>query len=138
MRVADDDQGAIADLRCDDTPAVSDQLARLRQALAGWASHVGVPADIVADVILAADEAMSNVVSHAYAGRPGTFDLHAVYTTDDIRVTVRDHGRWRPTARDQDPLHGRGLLLIRALADGVTVDHGPDGTTVSMVWSLHP
>jgi anti-sigma regulatory factor (Ser/Thr protein kinase) len=141
MRLADDDPGArarpIADLRCDGTPAVPDQLARLRQALADWAERAGMPADLVADLIVAVDEAMSNVVSHAYRDGPGTFDLHAVHQADDgdIRITVRDHGRWRPPV-DQDPLHGRGLLLIKALAHGVTVARGPEGTTVSMVWSL--
>lgn len=147
MRSEDDDpcHGAhgiplrpVAELRCENTPAKSDQLPPLRHALAGWAASTGMRADLVDAVTLATDEAMSNVVNHAYPGARGTFDLHAVHQPEHagVRVTVRDHGRWRPVPADPGPLHGRGLPLIRALAHGVTIERGPEGTTVSMVWSL--
>ena len=120
-------------------PAIADRLLPLRRQLAVWAAATGMAADQIDAMILAADEAMSNAVSHAYDGdSPGTFDVHATHDADrnEIHVTIRDHGRWQPADPDPGPLHGRGLLLIRALADEATVDHTATGTVVRMTWRL--
>src|SRR3712207_7713733 len=53
------------------------------------------------------------------------------YTTlfrSSVEVVVRDHGRWRPPPADSGS-RGRGLALIRKLADGVEVEHPSDGGT---------
>jgi anti-sigma regulatory factor (Ser/Thr protein kinase) len=121
-RVADDRTGpaSIADLRRDAVPADVDQLPPLRHQLAGWAACAGLTADQVDALILAVYEAMSNAVSQ----RPGA-----------VHVTVRDRGRWREPV-DRGPLHGRGLILIRALAQEVRFEQTTDGTSVHMVWPL--
>jgi anti-sigma regulatory factor (Ser/Thr protein kinase) len=138
-RVADDRTvpASIADLRRDDIPAAVDQLLPLRHQLAGWAVRTGLTADQVEALILAVDEAMSNAVSHAYPDRPGTFGLHASHRPDlgTVHVTVRDLGRWREPV-DRGPLHGRGLVLIRALAHEVRFEQTTDGTCVHMIWLL--
>jgi len=131
----------VPDLRCLDVPAAPDQLLPLRHRLGTWAVAAGLTGDHIDEVILAGDEAMSNVVCHAYPhdrAVPGTFDLLASYRPDlgTVHVTVRDRGRWRPEPADPGPLHGRGLVLIRALAHHVTFDRSGDGTTVHMTWLL--
>ena len=50
-----------------------------------------------------------------------------------IRVTVRDHGRWRPPRGSH---RGRGLPLMRALMERVDVEHGDDGTVVVLERTL--
>ena len=122
-----------------DVPATADQLYRLRLELSSWATAVGVVGDLADAVILAADEAMSNAVSHAYDGTsPGTFDLHATLDAERaaIHVTVTDRGRWQEADPDPGPLHGRGLILIRTLAHEATFDQTATGTTVRMTWLL--
>jgi len=128
----------VPDLRCDDIPATPDRLQPMRHELAGWAATVGLTADQIDAVILAGDEAMSNVISHAYPHHTGTFDLHAVHRPDlgTVRITVRDRGRWQPVRANPGPLHGRGLLLMRSLANEVKFDHAANGTTVQMTWLL--
>jgi anti-sigma regulatory factor (Ser/Thr protein kinase) len=130
-------QQHVTDLSCLDVPATSDRLSPLRHALTEWATTTGMSDDQVNALVLAADEAMSNVVSHAYPQRPGTLDLVAQQRPDQgkISVTVRDRGHWRPVREDPGPLHGRGLLLIRALAQDVAIERESDGTTVKMSWS---
>lgn len=143
MRSEDDEARAmtagtpLAQLRYADVPATSDQLPPVRHALAEWAAATGLSAEQVDALTLAADEAMSNVVSHAYPEAPGTLDLLATQNaaTGEVDVTVTDHGQWRPVPADPGPLHGRGLLLIRALAQVLDLDHGPEGTIVRMRWS---
>jgi anti-anti-sigma factor len=47
-----------------------------------------------------------------------------------LTVTVRDEGTWRPPDRDPGD-RGRGLLIMRQLVDGVTLDES-GGTTVTL------
>lgn len=119
-------------------PAVAARLQQLRRALRTWASHVGLATETVHDLVLAAYEAMANVVDHAYRGRLGGFmDLHAhsdpAHRT--VTVTVTDYGRWRPPSQG-DTSRGRGLRLIRGLAEHVKVTPSQHGTTVAMVYRM--
>ncbi len=128
----------VADLCYENLPATPDQLLPLRHRLAHWATHTGLARDDVDNLILAADEAVSNVIVHAYPHHPGTFDLRASQEPRDgtVHLTVRDHGRWRPPPADPGPLHGRGLILIHALTHHTTIEHTVHGTTVHMTWLL--
>lgn len=150
----------VPDLRCLDVPATPDQLLPLRHRLGTWAAAAGLTSDHIDEVVLAGDEATSNVVCHAYPQGGGTFDLIASYRPDlgTVHVTVRDRGHWRPEPADPGSqaakaeraslaqpakaeradleLHGRGLMLIRALAHHATFDRSGDGTTVHMTWLL--
>ncbi|HEX3784058.1 MAG TPA: ATP-binding protein [Pseudonocardiaceae bacterium] len=118
-------------------PASGDQLAPIRRALTDWARGLGAAEDTVEAIILATDEAMSNVISHAYPGRTGEFELRAGLAQESgrIEIVVRDHGRWQPPGAP-DPRHGRGLPLIRALAKQSSIDRTATGTTVRMSWPL--
>jgi serine/threonine-protein kinase RsbW len=119
-------------------PAVKERLQHLRRVLADWATRVGLLAETVNDLVLAAYEAMANVVEHAYRDqRTGTLDLHAFADLDNhvVTVTVTDHGDWRPPPHDPG-LRGRGLSLIRGLTQHAAVDSGTDGTTVTMTFPM--
>ncbi|QRP49685.1 ATP-binding protein [Amycolatopsis sp. FDAARGOS 1241] len=117
-------------------PARVDDATALRRALAQWAGARGLPAPLVSDVELAAYEALMNAVEHAYAGgTPGDVEIHARQDRESLRVTVTDHGHWQPVRR-AGSLHGRGVPLIRLLADRADFHSGTDGTTVTMTWHL--
>ncbi|MEV5721861.1 ATP-binding protein [Amycolatopsis mediterranei] len=129
-----DDTVLEPDLQHEDVPAEAAQLGRLRDQLAGWAAGTGLPAGRVQDLLLAAYEAMANVVVHAYPGCIGTFTLHARQSSDSVIVTIRDHGQWHPLPRS-GLLGGRGLPLIHTLADQALVETSAAGTTVTMTWT---
>lgn len=118
-------------------PATGDQLAPIRRALADWARAIGAAEDLIEEIVLATDEAMSNVISHAYPDRPGEFELRAESRPESgrIEITLRDQGRWQPPAQP-DIRHGRGLPLIRALAEQASIEPSSVGTTVRMSWPL--
>ena len=89
------------------------------------------------DVVLAVNEALANVAEFAYLDRDvlGTVDLEAVYDPRRaaLTVTVGDQGHWR----DSDPLRnarnrGRGIPLMRTLADAVVIDTSALGTSVCL------
>ncbi|GLY42934.1 anti-sigma regulatory factor [Amycolatopsis sp. NBRC 101858] len=119
------------DLRRDAVPADPGQLALLRDELAAWGMRAGLSTETSERVLLAAYEAMANVVVHAYGEETGVLDLRASSRGDLITVTVTDYGRWQAHARP-GPLHGRGLPLIHTLADKAAFTTGPSGTEVAM------
>ncbi len=132
--LAADDTVLAPDLRHEDVPAEAVQLGRLRDALAGWAAGTGLSAGRIQDLLLAAYEAMANVVVHAYSDRAGAFTLHAGQVGDSVTVTIRDSGQWQPVPRSS-LLGGRGLALIHTLADQALVETSVAGTTVTMTWT---
>lgn len=123
-------------------PAEADRLVEMRHALSSWATGIGMPGRQREELVLAAYEAMANSVEHAYGeqdGDPGgVVDLHAAHTPDGtVVVTVTDYGRWQEPV-SSDGVRGRGILLMRALADHTTITRVDTGTTVTMTWTLGP
>lgn len=103
--------------------------------MADWAAAVGLAPETVDDLVLATHEALANVADHAYPDGGGDAFVDAVCRGGEVLVVVRDRGRWRTPAADPG-WRGRGLLIIRGLAEQVDVHHGDLGTTVAMRWPL--
>jgi PAS domain S-box-containing protein len=116
--------------------ATPDRLRPVRHRLAAWLCAEAVPDDTADNIVLAAGEACTNCVEHAYAGRdPGVMRLDADRDGDHIHVRVTDYGSWKtPPA---DPGHGgRGLPLIRLLSTCGDVEPTAAGTTVDMRFAV--
>ena len=114
----------------------------LRSDLDQWLYEaLGLPAAIRYDVVLAAYEAMANVALHAYrdVAPPRTMGVEVRYdaTTGVLAVTVTDHGRWREQDTT-DSGHGRGITLMRGLADRLSVNTSLNGTRAEMTWTSCP
>ncbi|MEW2505893.1 ATP-binding protein [Amycolatopsis sp. NPDC047767] len=118
-------------------PAHADDATLMRYALAEWLSAHDLTGDLAHDVELATYEALINTASHAYpSGIAGAVELHAHHQDDLIRITVTDDGRWQPPSTDPGQLYGRGLSIMRALADHTILAPTDVGTTVTMTWYL--
>lgn len=113
-------------------------LPAVRRELAEWAEQLGVDAERVEMMTLATYEALSNVALHAYPDEHGVLDMGAAYWRGRARVqvTVADRGRWCPEPTDRGGLGGRGLVLIRSLAEHCEVTSDANGTTVRMSWTV--
>jgi serine/threonine-protein kinase RsbW len=115
--------------------------SRMRKEFAGWL-HRSFDLDPVrsSDLVLAINEALANAAEFAYlsadSDRPRTMDLIARYHAGDARLTVTicDHGVWRMPAAIPDRTRGRGIPLMRALSDRVTIETSAAGTRVCMQW----
>jgi anti-sigma regulatory factor (Ser/Thr protein kinase) len=111
-------------------------LIALRSAVAAHATELGLTAARRDELILLAHELASNAVVHG--GGRGRLRLWAV--DGRIYCEVSDSGPGLPagflTGGDQPPLGatgGRGLWLVRVLADDLDLRSGPDGCTITAV-----
>lgn len=118
-----------------DEPADADRASQLRRELGEWLSGLGVHPDLVYDVMLATYEAIANSVEHAYRDRSvqGTLDIRIRrHAGGGIDVEVTDRGDWAADVLEAN--RGRGVPLIKALADTAAVVSDRNGTTVHMTW----
>ncbi|MGW0584117.1 ATP-binding protein, partial [Streptomyces sp. NPDC002920] len=102
--------------------SVPEGRAFLHRALCTW--NCAGNAD---DALLLLSETLTNAVQHA----EGPLGLHLHRTATDLTVEVSDRSpqlpQPRPAAADEES--GRGLLLVRALADSWGVRPTDDGKT---------
>ncbi|MEU4877098.1 SpoIIE family protein phosphatase [Streptomyces sp. NPDC021608] len=114
-------------------PADSAQLAPVRRALRRWLDQCDLPPDAVQNVLVAAGEACANAIEHGHRHAPGgAVRLRAEALVDTLRVMVVDSGRWKVPQPERNAHRGRGMSLMHALMQQVTVVPAPSGTTVDM------
>jgi anti-sigma regulatory factor (Ser/Thr protein kinase) len=116
-------------------PPTSSSLPDLRRSVAETLGYLDQ--EVVDDVLLALDEAVSNAIRHGSRG--GEQVLVTVESDDEwVEMTVRDGG---PTPRlphlpaEPPPvlqMGGRGLWLILQLVDEVRLQRIEDGTRLTM------
>jgi anti-anti-sigma factor len=106
------------------------RLATVRRAVFAWADAAALPEDSVEDLQLALGEALANAVEHAYRDqKPGQCAYALTWSPDGgVDVSVEDFGVWREVPADPG-FRGRGLMLMRELADDVSVEQSPGGGT---------
>jgi PAS domain S-box-containing protein len=120
--------GPVARLRLSPDP---DALRSLRRLSGRWLREAGALPDEVHDLVMAANEAWQNALEHGtnFARTTVGVDLE-VDQHGEVTITVRDAG-----SRDRapsDPDRGRGIELMRGLADEVTLELAPHGSTVRL------
>ena len=126
-------------------PAEARLLPMTRRTLNGYLADAGAPEEERADVVLALDEACTNVIRHAFPrARDGRFRLAAEVRDDQVRVEVEDDGvGFNPFAAlvheiDLEDTSGRGLAIIRQLMTSVELESPTPtgGTRVLMTKAL--
>jgi anti-sigma regulatory factor (Ser/Thr protein kinase) len=120
---------------------VSPSIVRARVRTWLWAHRW--PAAAAQDLVLAVSEAVSNSIEHGYRipvdhvqGHPQTIRVRAGFTVDAagfgrVRFEVRDDGVWQRPA-DVPSSRGRGVMIMRACADEITIEGSDSGTTVTL------
>ena len=106
-----------------------------RQGIAGFAASCGFSESEVADIRLAAGEALSNAVEHG--GRGGRFSLACTFNGRELAIEIRDAGLGFAAPREMasvEPDHrgrGFGIFLMRRLMDDVSFSR--NGTVVRLI-----
>jgi len=110
-----------------------------RHLFSDWIDHLDVDDAERSDLLLVVSELCSNAVRHA-SGAPGALVLRAWAEGDDVVVEVEDdgagfelEGRYDDELPDPDAEQGRGLYVVEALTDLVTVTRSGEHTIVRAV-----
>lgn len=114
-----------------------DNLAAIRRFIEKATRALDVDPTTVGDVVLAADEAASNIILHGYRGQPGIIEIEVEHTGDALAVRLRDEAApFDPTSLpapdvtlplEQHGVNGLGIHLIRRVMDKVTHRITPQG-----------
>jgi len=121
--------------------AVPESVPEARLRVRRWCERAGVCGRTRDDLLLAASEAVANVVVHAYPGGEGTCRLEMRRDADAIVVSVADRGVGLSGAA---PSSGRGLGLgiILRMFPASTLAQTEPGTRVTIrapaAWSRTP
>jgi serine/threonine-protein kinase RsbW len=121
-------------------PSRAENVAVVRQALAGAIEVLGLTESRILDINTAVSEACNNVVVHAYEDGEGPLEVFLCVQDPEVEVIVRDDGVGiRPRAPEPGlELQGLGLSLIQTLSDRVEFLGGiSEGTEVRMAFSLN-
>jgi len=110
-------------------PARPESSPQLRRALRAFLEKLKLDVKRIDDVLLATGEAAGNAIEHAYRGSNGSLHLRAFLDGRHLVVEVRDSGSWRLGG---DPERGRGLGIMRALVDRVSIESTNNGTSVRL------
>jgi anti-sigma regulatory factor (Ser/Thr protein kinase) len=117
-------------------PADLAALGGVRSSLAQALVREGWGGESAGRVLTASTEAMANAMQHG-SGPAGALEVAFTVTAGAASVRVLDHGRpgRRPRLPDSgvppaSSTHGRGRLLMRALADEIEVRRAGRGTEV--------
>jgi PAS domain S-box-containing protein len=121
------------ELELDPDPTV---LASLRRELRSWLRELGAGRKDVEAVQIACHEASANAIEHSGNPNRSTFRVSAGVEDGELVVTVRDDGAWVERPNGPLPHRGRGLTLMNALMDSVTVTPGKGGTAVRLARRL--
>lgn len=121
-------------------PSQRASAAQMRRMLRAYLAQQEVEAAVAYQVVLAADEAFANAVTHAGGG---VIRVSACVSEGEASVEVQDAGDgFALPASDPQAVpdvqrpSGRGVFLIERLMDEVSVESGRSGTTVRMVRRL--
>jgi serine/threonine-protein kinase RsbW len=100
----------------------------VRQALGGLAEMLGLDTIEANDIATAVTEACNNVVLHAYGGEEGPLEVEICALSQQVVVTVRDHGVGiDPQVLSMSGESGIGLPVMHALAQRVEFKDPPEG-----------
>lgn len=106
-----------------------DCLSTIRRFVRGYAEGWGMHPEATADLVLAVDEAATNIIVHGYRGQDGIINVEIEQDGDALVVYLRDSAPpFDPTTLpppdlslplEKRPLGGMGVFLLNGLMDDV-------------------
>jgi serine/threonine-protein kinase RsbW len=109
-------------------PAVAETVPAARRAVVEFAREVGLSAEQLDGLALAASEAITNAVLHAYSGSEGMVDVSAAVAANELWLLIGDDGHGLERGSDTPGL-GMGLALIASMSDYFAVVKRSSGGT---------
>ncbi len=113
-------------------------LAPMRKVFEAFTEKAGFNEADRGQIILVINEALANVMRHAYNGATDKpIEINATDTSESFQVDIRDwgNGKLPPANKVHDPLQpgGLGLVCLKQFMTKVSFHPEPDGMTLTMV-----
>ncbi len=112
-------------------------LAEIRQFVEEAAIALGGEQDVVSELVLAANEAVANVILHGYKKQPGYIMIDVARVDNDLEIRIRDLApKFDPTIvpvpdvtlpLSQRPIGGMGVHFMRTFTDELRYNVTADG-----------
>ena len=118
-------------------PGTPPGVGELRRAVAEIARQAGMPDADVDAVRLAASEAASNAVIHAYRERAGDLRIRAHVDDGELHLVIADEGDGLAPRTDSPGL-GLGLPIMAHVSERFEIVSGPDGTEIHLAFRCQP
>jgi anti-sigma regulatory factor (Ser/Thr protein kinase) len=122
------------------TPSDPRFLSVIRAAVGELGTVYGLSGEELRGIVLAVDEALANIIRHAYRG---AFDRAIEVTckgrADRLEFTLLDQGESPNPARlkahplEEGALSGRGTHIIRTVMDEVCYERAPRGNQLRLI-----
>jgi len=125
-----------------------DNLDEIREFVGEAALQVGFSDKEIYSIQLAADEASSNIIEHAYAGMTGgKIEIDCIIFDGGLKIVMRDQGKSFNPSSIPEPnikadlserkIGGLGMYLMRKLMDEVSYESSAEtGNTLIMIKRL--
>ncbi len=108
----------------------TNNLSEIRDFVYAAASEINIPSDVIDNIILAVDEACTNIIKHAYKSFPeGNITVRLKYSKKKFTVIIIDNGiPFNPDSIPDPDLQkyyrqhrigGLGMYLMKSLMDEV-------------------
>lgn len=125
-------------------PASFEYLDEVREFVGGEARAAGFTDKEIYSIQLAADEATSNIIEHAYDGiRNGSFEITCEVKGDRLIIKLFDHGKSFDPSQVEKPdvkadlserkIGGLGIYLMRKLMDEVDYESTASGNLLTLI-----
>ena len=125
-------------------PARFDYLDEIREYVGQEAHAAGFTDKEVYSIQLAADEAASNIIEHAYKGlSDASFELTCIFEKNRLIITFLDHGKSFDLTKVVQPdlkadlskrkIGGLGIYLMRKLMDEVHYEVTASGNLLTLI-----
>ena len=119
-------------------------LDEIRDFVGEAASQVGFSKKEIYSIQLAADEASTNIIEHAYAGiEGGKIEMVCNIVDSELEIVMRDQGTPFDPSSVPEPkvkadlaerkIGGLGMYLMRKLMDEVYYESSSEGNTLRMI-----
>jgi anti-sigma regulatory factor (Ser/Thr protein kinase) len=120
-------------------------LDEIRDFVGEAARQAGFSEKEIYSIQLAADEASTNIIEHAYAEiKNGKIEIDCSITGGELKIVMRDNGKSFDPSSVPEPnvkaelserkIGGLGMYLMRKLMDDVVYESFPDaGNTLTMI-----
>jgi anti-sigma regulatory factor (Ser/Thr protein kinase) len=126
-----------------DLPSDPRFLAIVRAAVGELSRIYGLPDEECSGVTLAVDEALANIIRHAYKNRDDQrIEFNCDVNAEQMEFTLLDRGEPPDPARicgqplDEFSLSGRGTHLIKAIMDEVSYKQVSGGNQLKLIKRL--